>query len=363
MKPGGQLNHLFLEQVRYNCRIASARQVGFYSLCGMLLRLRQLYKWEHRLPPWQEPDPPAVLDWIASQEECWSDLAEAPMQNLGVNGRSLDPFAVEAVNAAALSAGLAYGAGYTRGLAPTFFFGEVREVRRHDDLTVLLLDAEAVRDLEGAPALRQGTLIYARLEALAYTLWDFLADPTQQRNAFLQYALQARGLQWSRLLADPEAVAPQYQGLVAAEMEAIIYHEIGEAREPALQDVFGVALEWFPQTRIELWVRALKDALADLNDWGRLQFLITGREVASLAFMLAWRPGLYSLLVPELEPAVRRVLAHQDWAGLHQVRLQVLERLRDIAEIFSGLIAAARPEDLEPTRQAIETRFLTPLGL
>ncbi len=62
----------FVQQVQANCRIAAAGQVGFYSLCGMLLRLRQLYKWEQGLLPWQEGDPKAVLDWIEVQEEAWS---------------------------------------------------------------------------------------------------------------------------------------------------------------------------------------------------------------------------------------------------------------------------------------------------
>jgi len=353
-------NHLaFLDQVRHNCQIASASQVGLYSLCGMLLRLRQLYKWEHGLPPWQEPEPPVVLEWIAGQEERWGELAEATVQELGVNGDRFDPFAVEAINAALGGNELAYGAGYTRGLAPTFFVAEVQEVRRDGDLTILVLGAEAVRDLDAAPALRQGERIYARLETLAYTLWDWLADPTQQHNAFLRYALKARGLEWGRLMADPASQGERYLVLVAAEMEAVIAHEIGEARETALGEAFGAALQRFPQTRLELWVRALKDALADCNDWGRLQFLITRRDSASLAFMLAWRPGLYALLVPELEAGVQAVLEHRDWAGLERLRVQLLGRLRGLAREFADLMAAGRDD----TREALEDRFLAPLGL
>ncbi len=86
---------------------------------------------------------------------------------------------------------LAYGAGLSRGLTPTFFLGELLEERREGDLTILVLGPELARDLDASPALCQGTLIYARRQALAFYLWDQLSDPTQQGNAYLQVALKA----------------------------------------------------------------------------------------------------------------------------------------------------------------------------
>ena len=59
----------------------------------------------------------------------------------------------------------------------------------------------------------------------------------------------------------------------------------------------------FPIPGIERWVRAVKDALADLNDWGRLAYILEGRDLPELALLLAWRPGFYPYLLPELEPA------------------------------------------------------------
>ena len=88
----------FIQQVQANCRIAAAGQVGYYSLCGMLLRLRQLYKWEQGLAPWQEGDPKDVLDWIESQEEVWIDLEEAGLTELSWQGRQVDPYAVAELN-------------------------------------------------------------------------------------------------------------------------------------------------------------------------------------------------------------------------------------------------------------------------
>ena len=58
-------------QVTRNCEITSAGQAGHFSLCGLLLRLRQLYKWEHGLPPWREPAPADVLPWVEAREQSW----------------------------------------------------------------------------------------------------------------------------------------------------------------------------------------------------------------------------------------------------------------------------------------------------
>jgi len=69
------------------------------------------------------------------------------------------------------------GAGLSRGLAPTFFLGELLEARQVGELTILVLGPELARDLDASPALCQGTLIYARRQALAFYLWDHLSTP------------------------------------------------------------------------------------------------------------------------------------------------------------------------------------------
>jgi hypothetical protein len=352
-----------IRQVSANCEIGNAGQAGHFSLCGLLLRLRQLYKWEHRLPPWREPDPGAVLAWVEAKEGAWEQLEGAAWQDLQVNGATLDPFAVAEVNVALTPLGLAYGAGYSRGLAPTCFLGELLEVRRLNDLTVLVLGNELARDLDAAPALCQGSLIYARREALAYYLWDRLSDPVQQHKPFLKLALAAFGTTLSALLQDPEAHREAFEQLVAGELEAVIRHEVGEAREISLRDAFRAALTLFPQTRVELWVRALKDALAEVNEWGRLAYLIEARQATSLALMLAWRPGLYPLLLPELEPAFWQLQEQGDWEVVAEARLSALSRLRATAAELSELLAAADITPAPQLRGEIEARFLKPLGL
>jgi len=352
-----------IRQVKANCELASSLQAGSFSLCGLLLRLRLLYKWEQGLPPWREPEPDAVLAWIADQESAWDAREGEPWQELRLNGLALDPFDVEEVNAVLQPAGLAYGAGLSRGLAPTFFLGELAEVRRQEEVTVLVLDRELARDLDGTPALCQGTLVYARRQALAYYLWDRLADPSQQGNRFLEVALSSRGVSLPALLQDPEAHQNSWEELVSGELEAVIRHELGEARETSLRLALPAILELFPQTRLELWIRALKDALAEVNDWGRLTCLIESRHLASLALMLAFQPGIYPLLLPELGPAFQEFTASGDWGVLDAAREMALTRLRLVAAEVTRLIEAHKAEASDQLREILTARFLTPLGL
>jgi hypothetical protein len=353
----------FINQVRFNCQVASAGQAGLFSLCGILLRLRQLYKWEHQLPPWREPEPGVVLAWIDHTERSWEALEGQTWRPLASGEISFDPCAVAAVNEHLFPQGLAYGAGLSRGLAPTCFLGELAEMRRGEEVTILVLGAELARDLDASPALCQGRLIYARKQTLAYYLWDHLSDPTQQNNPFLKIALAAHQMTLEGLLRAPEAHAEQFQALVAAELEAVIHHEVGEALEPSLETAFPTILELYPQTRVELWARALKDALADVNEAGRLFYLIKERQLPSLALMLAWRPGLYSLLLPELEPAFGKMLATGDWEVLDRARRDSLERLRQMAAGVNLLLASEENVSPQWVREELTRQYLAPLGL
>jgi len=353
----------FISQVRWNCRLASAGGAGTYSLCGLLLRLRQLYKWEHRLQPWQEPDPAAVLAWVEEQERAWDTLEDAPWRALAWGMDTFEPQEVDAVNQHLLPLGLAYGAGLSRGMRPTFFLGELAGARQQGELTILILGPELARDLDGTPALCQGSLIYARKEALGYYVWDRLADPVQQNNEFLKIALAGYRLRLKDLLQDPEAHQEQFRELLAGELEAAIHHEIGEALEPSLRLALPAILASYPQTRVEHWARGLKDALAEVNEWGRLAYLIESRNLSSLALMLAWRPGLYPLLMPELEPAFCRVAAQGDWQALEEARQQALARLRQTAAGLTELLAAKETATAPTTLKKIEQQYLAPLGL
>lgn len=352
-----------VKQVEANCELASSLQAGSFSLCGLLLRLRLLYKWKHDLPPWREPEPDAVLAWIADLESAWDAREGESWQQLCLNGLSLDPFDVDQVNSFLKPGGLAYGAGLCRGLAPTFFLGELAEVRREDDITILVLNKELARDLDGTPAMCQGNLIYARRQCLAYYLWDRLADPVQQNNRFLVAGWSSQGASLADLLQKPEEHQESWERLVSGELEAVICHEVGEAREISLRQAIPVIMELFSQTPLELWIRALKDALAEVNDHGRLTYIIAEQRLTSLALMLALQPGIYPLLLPELEPAFWNFVRSDNWEVLEAARQSALNRLHQTAAEVNHVLAVHQNAPPDLLKQTLVERFLTPLGL
>ena len=67
-----------INTVLNNCDVSDARHAGAYSICGLALRLRDLYKWENDLDPWIEKDSAQILDWIDAKEKKWETLSEAP---------------------------------------------------------------------------------------------------------------------------------------------------------------------------------------------------------------------------------------------------------------------------------------------
>jgi len=102
----------FLKTIKYNCDISDARDNGIYSICTLVLKLRNLYKWEHGLEPWEEPDSPVLLDWIAAKEEYWETIHAEPFLSIPINGENIDPFQLPPINTILSDENHIYGAGF-----------------------------------------------------------------------------------------------------------------------------------------------------------------------------------------------------------------------------------------------------------
>ncbi|NIR13630.1 MAG: hypothetical protein GWN86_06655, partial [Desulfobacterales bacterium] len=79
-------------QVLENCSISDSRHAGLYSVCGLALRLRDLYKWEKGLDPWIEMDSSVILNWIGEKEENWDQLEEKEFNKITILDKTYDPF-------------------------------------------------------------------------------------------------------------------------------------------------------------------------------------------------------------------------------------------------------------------------------
>jgi hypothetical protein len=71
-----------IQDIQHNCDISDARDHGIYTMCTMVLKLRNLYKWEKGLQPWEEPESADLLDWIDVKENYWATIAGEPFRPL-----------------------------------------------------------------------------------------------------------------------------------------------------------------------------------------------------------------------------------------------------------------------------------------
>ncbi len=112
-----------IKQIKCNCDISDSRYWGYYSICGMLLRMRELYKQEKEIKPWQSIDRDDVSDWISSRETYWETLEGKNIKDIKIDGKEYNPFDVENINSVIKNTNLIYGGGYGLFRKPTFFLG------------------------------------------------------------------------------------------------------------------------------------------------------------------------------------------------------------------------------------------------
>ncbi len=304
--PAGVLYNEMLEldsiirQVLRNCCICDARHSGLYSVCGLALRLRDLYKWENGLDPWIEKDSSEILEWIGDKEEKWDILAKENFNEITILDSKYDPFDTTGINAVLEPHGLFYGAGYAHSLKPTFFLAIIEGKKEIDGHTVYVLGRELARDLLTVPALTQDTCIIVRKESARLFLWDKIFFITKSGQQALGFAFKNYGLKRE----DPEALHRNLSRISAAETETYIYHELGEIQDTTFdRDIWREIIATFPHTPIELFARSVKDLLADTNEYGTLRYITRERKTISLALYVAFLDGLIKELFPEITEA------------------------------------------------------------
>jgi len=299
-----------IEAVRRNCDISDARYAGSFSICGLALRLRDLYKWENGLEPWVEKDPAEMLQWIDARENRWESLCTQQFLDLRLNGANHGPFDTPEVNAGLNPANLYYGALYAQRLKPTFFLAFIDGRLTAGGLPVLVLGDELARDLLTTPALNLDGNLIVRKAAARLHLWDQIAYIKKSGRPALEFALAHLGLTDCR----PGTVGSNLSRLLAVQMDTYVYHEVGEVRDEIFdRDRWRSIIATHPQTPVELLARAGKDLLADTHASGPLRRMIRTRNKVGLALYAAFCDGLLRELFRELRPAFSAFVEKSNW--------------------------------------------------
>ena len=339
-------------QVLYNCDVSDARHAGIYSICGLAMRLRDLYKWERGLAPWQEDEAARVLEWIGAKEELWETLLEADFGCLPINGRSYKPFDTLPINAALAPFNLFYGAGYAYSLKPTFFLAEVVHMQCVSGHQVRFLGRELARDLLTLPAFGQDGEVVIREQAVRMFLWDQIAYISSSGRRALDFALRACGLPDTHT----GTIKRHFETLARVQRQIILDHEIGELEETVFpRDTWQGMLADYPHTAVELLVRTLKDLLADTSPQGTLARLVGRRDEAALGLYLAFGSGMARLMTGELVSAFDAFCKDRRWDRI----AEAVQRVRQAAVAYTRRVIAIHDEgrsrkEAAQNRQAIE---------
>ncbi len=316
-------------QVLKNCEISDARHAGLYSICGLALRLRDLYKWEKGLQPWEEKDSSEILNWIAAKEQLWEKLAPKKYADISIGGKHYDPFNTAQINAVLEPNGILYGAGYAYSLKPTFFLAAIKNKAQTDGYTVYTLERELARDLLTLPVLSQDNSILLRTDSARLFLWDQISFIKKSGRPALRFALENCGLNNE----DSQTLQHQLPIILAAQKDNFIYHEIGEMRDSTFDPVIWRELiAAFPHSPIELLARAVKDLLADTTQHGTLSYLVRNRKAAALGFYVAFQDGLIKELFPELREAFRGFTKTRDWRMIEEAVATGYRNARNFTE-------------------------------
>ena len=344
-----------INTVRHNCDVSDAGHAGAFSICGLALRLRDLYKWENDLEPWIEKDSAQMLDWIDVREKKWETLVEATLEDVLLNGSGHDPFEVSRINQVLIPRGLIYGALYAQRLKPMFFLADIEEDLTVEDIPVYLLGKEYARDLMTVPALNLDGMIIVRKSAACLHLWDQIAYIKKSGRPALEFGLTRLGLQDF----GPAAIQENLPQLLAAQIDTYIYHEVGEMRQAAFdRDRWRQIIATHPQTVVELLARASKDLIADTHSHGPLRQMIHTQNTVGLALYTAFSDGLLRELFPEIRAAFATFVHHENWEPIAKAVDQGQKNGRRWAEMLMHFhVEGIKRDDPDWSRERIEKQF------
>ena len=354
-KPEFNIENL-ARQVLRNCDISDAYHAGMFSICGLALRLRDLYKWEKGLPAWQESDASEVLEWIEAKENKWENYPENGFEELTIDGRKFDPFDTLGINSILEPLNFFYGAGYARSLKPTFFLADIEEKKKLNGSMVYTLGRELARDLLTIPALTQDDCVLLRQESAKLFLWDSIFYIKKSARPALKFALDSCGLKNQ----EPKALQPHLSTILATLKDSYIYHEIGELRETDFdRKIWREIIAAYPYSPVEYLARAVKDLLADTNEWGTLRHITKSRKTASLAFYAAFLDGLGKELFPELPASFKEFTRTGDWGTIDRAVSSGYNKAKKHAALITDYyLEGVRKNDKKWAEIEIQKRLL-----
>ncbi|WP_291323287.1 Sfum_1244 family protein [Desulfonatronospira sp.] len=351
-------------QVQFNCHISDANYSGTFSLCMLLLRMRNLYKWEMDIPPWREPPRDELLKWVENRENMWQELEGRTARALEINGHSLDSMEASDVNARLGGTDLYYGAGLATGMKPSYLLGRLVESRCQEGMHVCIVDAELARDIFSVPLMRQGSEIVGRRRAMATLLWDEIMELRTSSSMALAFAFDCHGLNLHRVRKQPSLQKEGFMRVVNFELETWVYHEIGESLVDAFPgDLWQRIVSEQAGTLVEFFARAVRDLLADTHPGGLLGHIVGAGKSSSLGFYAALTRPMSRVIYPEIVPAVQDFMHTFDWKAIEEARQAGYKRGLKMAMKLSEIYQDCLDKGALEAEKEVRDKVIRPLGI
>jgi hypothetical protein len=313
-----------LNDIKFNCDVSDAQFWGYFSVCGLLMRYRDLFRSEKGLKPWAEINREEIMSWISSKESRWPELEEKSFRDLTISENTYGPFDVIEINKVLKDQALIYGAGYGMYMKPTFFLAEFRSLSVISDLTVYTSGTELIRDLFASPGMLQEKSIYLRLEPLTMLLLYKASELNARQVSALEDAFAQYGFQHRQII---DEIFEKRLGKMAEQYSQILLcHEIAEALEevPEWKDLLSQAGD----RNVEHYLRALKDLIADTSDHGPYKRIIDTRNRGALSLTIGLMEGYRRVIYPEMQKAYKEFTKQGDWSEIDRTRRAGYERFR-----------------------------------
>lgn len=360
-------NYSLIEAVQRNCDISDARDHGVYSMCSMVLKLRNLYKWEQGVEPWEEPEPADLLDWIESKETFWENLVDTPYEKLPVAQEVIAEFESEKINPTLTSDNIFYGAGYGRSLKSIFFLAEILEQTTVEGCNVVVLGKELAKEMASPFALVQSGTIIIRRESLRYFLWDQIQEMRSSCRSSFSYFLEAydlRGASDKKGDLNQDHFKNVLETMVDREMNLFIYHEVGEILQREFStSMFQAIIARFPTSLMEFVCRALKDVLADTHSQGTLGYIIKNELDTTLSLYVTMLDGIRETLFSDILEGWKHFIDSKNFDHIETVRQQGWTKCMALTKQIETIYQNSWQLSDEQVLTEFESKVLIPLEL
>ena len=304
-----------ISQVKHNCNISDANYWGYFSMCNLLLRLRELYFHEHDLDISVKVQKEDISGWISDRESLWETLEDTDLKSLEIAGRSYDPFAIDDINGILEKENLLYGAGYGLLKKPIFFIGEIKSRHTMEDKNVWIVHNEICRELSPPFAMSQGQNIFIRTDILTGYLYNkYLELKTRSEKDPLRMAFEHFGCRYDS--SEIKDIMEVLSGISDEISRILIWHEVGEINE---RDGFGIWLDIVAASEdrlTEFRLRGIKDVISDTSPEGTLPSIVKNRDRGLLYFYTALLDETRKTIFPEILDGVRQFTEKDDWTAI-----------------------------------------------